>query len=252
MILIILLLISVIGFALFKLLSVPDTEGTTLITGGIKTGKSLMSVYMSYKLARKKRSCIYSNIPLNIPKVKVYKLKKSHIMRQAKLPEKAIVYVCESALVLGSQDYKDLEINDQYNIFNKLIAHETYGGKVIFDTQSPLDNHYAVKRTLSEYISIAKSINIGIGRIQIYNIVPVSRMEGEDVHITPAKTKWADRYRTRYMLIPRNIYKMYDRYAYSAMTDDLPYDDELYNQNSLKQKSLVRFKESKSSNAKNS
>ena len=45
------------------------------------------------------------------------------------------------------------------SLFNKLIAHETRGGAIYYDTQSILDSHYSIKRVASTYLFIQKNIN---------------------------------------------------------------------------------------------
>ena len=169
----ILLLIGVVilFFYLHHEFKIPKFGCMTLVTGGVKTGKSTLSVYMAIKrYKRNKRQIrflnilrkiifkpaleeplLYSNIPLGVPYVK---LTKKLIERKARFRYGSVIYINEASLFADSQMIKDMDLNERLLMFNKLIGHELLGGYIIYDTQAIVDVHYSIKRCLSNYFYI--------------------------------------------------------------------------------------------------
>lgn len=231
----------------FKNLKVPSV---CLITGGVKTGKSLLSVKLSIKdyrhrhriwwlknLLRSKRKppieepLFYTNTFVSFngynPKKpikwnnKPHKLNKNirqieleHLLRNKRFNYGSVVYVCESSLMSDNQDFNNQRRNAELSMFNKLFGHETKGGVLYYDTQSPLDNHYSIKRVMSTFFFIQKSLNLWLFRVlYVREMVSTDIAENnfnDDVDTT-----------TRKVLIGRWWYKRYDRYYYSYLTDKL-------------------------------
>jgi len=230
----------------FKNLKVPSV---CLITGGVKTGKSLLSVKLSVKdyrhrhrvwwvkshLRSKKKPPLeeplfytntfisfYSHVPKwKKCKLEEYKLNKNikmmelkHLLRMKRFAYGSVLYVNESSLMADSQDFNNPKRNAELSMFNKLIAHETKGGALYYDTQSPLDNHYSIKRVMSTFFFIQKSLNLWL-----FRILYVREMASTDI----AENNFIDDIdtTTRKVLIGRWWYKRYDRYYYSYLTDKL-------------------------------
>ena len=161
----------------FKFLKVPSV---CLITGGVKTGKSLLSVYLSIKdykkrhrkwwwathLFRKKieEPLYYTNVQISfgsIKRKKPHRLDKNivliglhHLSREVRINYKSVVYIQESSLMADSMDFNNVNRNVDLLLWNKLFAHEGRGSAMYYDTQSPLDNHYSMKRVSSTYYFI--------------------------------------------------------------------------------------------------
>ena len=133
-----------------------------LITGGVKTGKSTLAVWLSiheyhkahfqwrvscffaklFKKVLPEEPLFYSNVPI---KVKNYTpLQLEHLLRKKRFNYKSIVYLQEASLLCDSQLIKDKVLNNQLMLFFKLFGHETHGGKLIIDTQSICDTHYSL------------------------------------------------------------------------------------------------------------
>jgi len=228
----------------FKNLKVPSV---CLITGGVKTGKSLLSVKLSVKDYRKRHRIwwiknllrskkkppleeplYYTNTFISfysfIPKGKKreeYKLNKNirmlelkHLLRMKRFNYGSVIYVCESSLMSDNQDFNNQRRNAELSMYNKLIGHETRGGALYYDTQSPLDNHYSIKRVMSTFFFIQKSLNLWLFRVlYVREMVSTDIAENnfnDDVDTT-----------TRKVIIGRWWYKRYDRYYYSYLTDNL-------------------------------
>lgn len=239
------------------------------ITGGIKTGKSLLSVRQSVQLvksqrrkvwiynnilrylaypfyafktkgklkAKRLRPLLYSNIPLGVPFVPVTdKLLK----REEKPVPGSVCYICEASLVADSMTYKDALLNEELLLFNKLWGHASKGGYLIYDTQSICDNHYAVKRCLNTYFYIHHNVKglffvyLWLREERFSEDGAVSNVYNEDVEDT-----------LKLHIVPKSVFKLYDRYCYSVLTDHLPskgVSDEVKKPVSLKSDTIVSFK----------
>lgn len=224
-----------------------------LITGGVKSGKTTLAVATALRLYRrihfswkvKKAVCkplnwvavkvfrkkenpfappeeplLYSNIVLAVPYVP---LTSDLVNRKVRFRYKSVILVSESSLVADSYDIKNPDFNDNYNLFNKLIGHETHGGYLIYETQSLSDNHFAVKRVLCSFTLITECITwfpfliFFRTRDLAYNAdasVDVNNIFADDVDKE-----------SRFLIVPKRYWKKFDCYTYSAFTDGLPVAD---------------------------
>lgn len=221
----------------FKILKVPSV---CLITGGVKTGKSLLSVCLSqtdYKIRYIKwwllthilhkdleMPLYYTNTTSsfgNLKRKKKHKLDKNivyitkeHLMRDIRFNYGSVIYINESSLLADNMDFNNQERNVSLSLFNKLIGHETRGGAIYYDTQSPLDNHYSIKRVSSVYYFIHKSLDFFLFRV-LYVREMINTENGVNNFTDDVETT------TRKVLVMRWWYKRYDRYEFSYLTDDL-------------------------------
>jgi len=212
----------------------------TLFSGGVKTGKTTLAVFVAtwelwkarvkWKLRKvflfkrnEEKPMLYSNIPLNIPEY--IELTPEHLKRERRFNYGSIILISEASLFADSQLIKDQDINEQLLLFNKLIGHETKGGKLIYDTQQIQDCHYSIKRSLSSYFfihHINKYIPFFIvAYVKEYRYSEdnsVIGTEQEDIEDTLKK-----------VVIPKRVWKKFDRYCYSIFTDSLSNDDQVIN-----------------------
>ena len=250
-----------------KLFKIPRLGNMVLVTGGIKTGKSMLSVHLVNKLYKKQRfkwkiKCfflkifkflkikkfidkpypeeplIYSNIPLNIPFVP---LTEKIIQREERLNYGSVVYVCEASLVADSMTFKNDLLNEQMLLFNKLFAHETKGGYIIYDTQSISDNHYAVKRCLNSYLYIHHTIKIPFFCIMYVRELKYDE-DGQSINNFDTDVEE----KLKRIIVSKKVWKMYDCYCYSILTDNLPIDNQLTTADNLKAEKIISFKKYKS------
>lgn len=229
----------------FKILKVPSV---CLITGGVKTGKSLLSVNLSIKdfkrrhrkwwfvthILRKDKEepLYYTNVTISFKNIKylldkdcfmkphrldrcIVRIDLNHLTRKVRFNYGSVIYIQESSLMADSMDFNDKKRNVELSLLNKLVAHETRGGALYYDTQSPLDNHYSLKRVASTYFFIQKNINFFLFHV-LYVREMINTENGvndfnDDVDTT-----------TRKVLIPFWYHHKYDRYEFSYLTDDLP------------------------------
>jgi len=255
-ILIIILVFALLIWAMWKL-KILNCGNVVLVTGGVKTGKTTMSVRLVYKLwkkncnkvrfynafvrhfkkdkRKKEMPLIYSNVPLSIPFVPLtYDL----IYRRARFVYGSVIYFCEASLLAGSMDFKDDDLNEALPLLVKLVAHETKGGYMVFDTQSVMDLHYGIKRNVSSYFYIHHKTEIPFFLIlKVRELVFMDNTSNdftEDVEET-LKT----------MIVPKSTWKYFDCYCYSALTDDLPVENTVVKTKDLKARDILTFKKNK-------
>ena len=215
-----------------------------LITGGVKTGKSLLSVKLSTKnyikrwikwwlvvkiLRRKKEEPLYyTNCYINFGKIwkklnkNIRYITKDHLLRDSRFKYGSVIYIQEASLLADNMDYNNKERNVDLSLYNKLIGHMTRGGVIYYDTQSPLDCHYSIKRVCSTYFFIQKSVDFFFFRI-LYVRELINQENGVNAFDSDADDTM------KLVFVGRWYYKRYNRYEYSYLTDDLdaknvPYD----------------------------
>lgn len=234
-----------------------------MITGGVKTGKSTFSVALALRVLRRQRfKCkvhnffarlfrrpdkiwerpvIYSNVPLKVPYVPVT---RAILLRKKRLVFRSVLYLQEMSLVADSQLTKDQDINEQLLLFAKLFGHETHGGVAIFDTQSIGDNHYSIRRSLSEYFYIHHLI-----KFFPFFLVLFIREEryAEDLQIMNNYSEDVEE-SLKMVIVPKRVWKKFDCYCYSCLTDDLPVVDEVVDGrelDDLKARKIISFRQYK-------
>lgn len=256
------LIFGVLFFILYKIISkfkVPKIGSFALITGGVKCGKSTFSVAIVksehrsrvrkvkfknffrklFKKPLQELPLIYSNVPLACPYVP---LTDDLLMRKERFVYGSVIYVQEASLVADSQLIKDKDINEQLLLFNKLIGHESKGGCIIYDTQSVSDNHYSIKRCLSEYIYIHHLTKW----LPFFLIAHVEENRySDDGTIITTQDKDVE-LKLRKVLIPKKTWKYFDCYCYSCLTDNLPVNKTVINNNlqvkDLKARNIISFR----------
>lgn len=253
------LLIDKLILSKFK---VPKIGALALVTGGVKTGKSTMSVAIvrkEYK-ARARRvkfknffrklfnreliamPLVYSNVPLAMPYVP---LTDDLLLRKKRFVYGSVIYVQEASLVADSQLIRDMDINERLMLFNKLIGHETKGGVIIYDTQCIGDVHYSLKRCVSNYFYIHHLVKwipfLLIAKVQECRYSD----DGSTINVT---TEDVEKTLRSVVMLKRN-WKYFDCYCYSVLTDDLPVESDLiYNDiktNDLKARKILSFRKLK-------
>lgn len=235
---ILLIILAIVAvFFIIKLFKVPKIGCLGMVTGGVKCGKSMLSVWLAkrkYKsqlrkwrircffrkiFARKKplpeKPVLYSNVKL--AGVKYSLLTTEMILRKVRPAYGSVVYIQEASLLADSMYFKDMEVNERLLLFNKLFGHETHGGYLIYDTQSIQDNHYAVKRCINSYFWIHHNI-----KIPFFVILYVREFFFSEDNSTINTVDSDVEDDLKRILIPKRVWKMYDAYCYSAFTDNLP------------------------------
>lgn len=240
---ILLLILAIVLYVLyrknFKILKVPSV---CLITGGVKTGKTLLSVNLATKDYKRRyfKFWVKRNIfrDKKIEKPLFYtnsvsfsfgnrKAKKKHkldknirylntgmLLRETRFNYGSVIFVQECSLLADNMDYNNKIRNIDLSLFNKLIAHETRGGAIYYDTQSILDSHYSIKRVTSTYLFIQKNVNFFLFHV-LYVREMINSENGVNDFVDDIDTT------TRKVLIPFWYHNRYDRYEFSRFTDSL-------------------------------
>lgn len=259
----IILVLVVVCFLAYKM-KIPKCGNMILVTGGVKTGKTTLSVHLVRRLWKKQKMkvriqnallrvlkvfpkwrgkekkpmpLIYSNVPLSVPYVP---LTQGLLERQERFVYGSIIYCCEASLIADSMSYKDDYVNEQLLLLNKLIAHETRGGYIVYDTQSISDNHYAVKRCLSSYFYIHHAVKIPFFVLMYVRELKFSE-DNSAVNTFDSDVEDS----LELVIVPKRVWKLFDCYCYSALTDHLPVVDKTVVARSLKATSIVSFKKFK-------
>ncbi|MCQ2969592.1 MAG: hypothetical protein MJ191_05695 [Clostridium sp.] len=226
----------------------------TLVTGGVKTGKTTLSVYLvmrEYKARLKawkkhnflcklfhrvnneEKPLIYSNVPLSMPYVE---LTDDLLLRQHRFNYNSVVYICEASLVADSQLIKDQALNTKLLLFNKLFAHET-NGVLIYDTQNIQDLHYSIKRSLSNYFYIDHVVKW----IPFFLVAYVREFIYSEDNITNVINSDAPDGFKR-VIVPKSVWKKFDYRCFSSMTDNLPIDNDVIEPTTLKAEKILSFR----------
>lgn len=217
-----------------KVLRLPNI---TIITGGVKTGKTTLLVYLGLKkyksvhrkwwfvskILRKKveEPLLYSNFPLR--NIKYVPITKDLLLRKKRFRYGSVVLISECALVADSQNYKDEFVNESLTIFNKLFGHETKGGFLFYDTQNISDVHYSIKRSCSTYLWIQET-----RKIPFFLVSKVRELvNSESISSVNVFQEDIDDEIDKFLLISKKTWKKFNCYCYSKFTDELPVEDEI-------------------------
>ncbi len=258
---IVLIVIAVLLIYCLSRLKIPKHGNLVCVTGGIKTGKSTLTIYMAYKRWRKqvfkarvvnlfirignklKRRdkplkelpLLYSNIPLAVPYVPIT---QALLERRERFVFGSVAYIGECSLVADSMSHKDVILNERLLLLFKLWAHETHGGYAFLDTQSIMDNHYAVKRCLNSYFYIHHNVKLPFF-VLMYVREMIFSEDGSSVNAFNEDLE----HTLKIVVVPKSIWKKFDRYCYSVLTDGLLVNDTVVdNPVDLKAREIVSFK----------
>lgn len=238
----------------------PGNGSLCLVNGGVKTGKTTYAVHVAikeyktrirkykfrkailklFKIKRKlEEPILYSNIPLR--GVKHVLLVNELLTRDFRFTYGSVILLSEFSLVADSQLIKDNVLNNKLLEFFKLIGHETKGGCLVADTQCINDCHYSLRRCLDRHIYIYKTIKFIPFFLLMYVREERYADDGTAVNTYDEDVKDS----LKKVFIPKSVWKKFDCYCYSAMTDDKPVYKRFNNINkrdSLKANDYISFK----------
>lgn len=260
---ILLALLALCAFIFYKIskhFKVPKIACVSLTTGGVKSGKSTFSVYLAISTFKRvhrrwkvrkvfqtlfnkpidEEPLLYSNIPLSVPYVPIT---LDLLQRKIRPRFGSVAYVNEASLLCDQMLFKDDELNERLTLFNKLFGHETCGGYLIYDTQCIGDVHYAVKRSLSNYFYVHHLEK----RIPFFLVAKVREERYSDDKGTITNTYSEDvEENLKTVLIPKSVWKKFDAYCFSVLTDSLPVSDNVIKGTTdLKAHDIVSFRKFK-------
>lgn len=268
-VLIYIILVCIILFFVRKFLSkfkFPKVGSIALFTGGVKVGKSAVSLgcalknyksvrfrwkvrcafrkfanmFRKEKLALFEEPYFYSTIPVS--GVKYIHLSRDHLLRKQRIRRGSVVFIDEASLVADSQLIKDKYINSELLLFFKLFGHEC-GGLCVINTHCISDLHYALKRTTSQYFYV-HSLSKWIPFFTVANVREERYSEdGSTLNVYAEDVENS----LKRVIMRKSIFKRYDSYCFSYLTDHLPVDGEdklnyIGRKGDLKAKEVVSFR----------
>lgn len=235
---------------------IPKIGAMTCVTGEVKSGKSTFSFALAYrqykrnlrsvkfrnavrkvlfpKAPQEELPLFYTTIPVGVDHVL---LTKELLMREERFAYKSVIWVDEASLLADSQFYKDINVNDNLMFFNKLIAHETKGGMVVYNTQSVEDLHFSIKRCLGRVFYVHETYK-WIPFLLVCTIRE-ERYSAENAVTTNYNEDMEESLKR--VIIPKSVWKKFDCYCYSILTDHLPVHKKVTKAKSLKARKLLSF-----------
>ena len=141
-------------------------------TGGLGSGKSLMSVKMAIKLLRKNRRkvkwynlwhkndkqpmpLLYSSIPVRISKKEYAQvLTEKHLLLWEKLVPKSVTFIDEIGAFANQFEYKNPLILKNFNEFVRLYRHYTKGGYFVCNDQCSENIVLEVRRRINTVFNL--------------------------------------------------------------------------------------------------
>lgn len=254
------IILGVIAFLFirFRFFKFPKLSAVTLVTGGVKTGKSALTVFMAIRNYKRsvlawrikkvfcvifrrpvpERPLLYSNIPLF--KIKYVPVTRDHLLRKVRFAYKSTVILDEVSLVADSMLIKDKKVNSELLLFFKLFGHSTRGGKLFCCSHCISDLHFSLKRTTSSYFYVHD-----LRKLPFFSITHV-REERYSDDGTVVNSYDTDTEKSLLRIMFLNSYlKKYDCYCYSVLTDSLPVPSDttyITNPALLKSDNIVSFR----------
>lgn len=243
MLIIVLFVIGILLFLIFRNIKILKLSSVNLFTGELGTGKSALSlnralitykcnlikftliyifdnssyIFKNYELLKwEDKPLFYSNIPLL--NTQYCELTKNILLRKVRIPNKSVIFIDEISLVVDNMDFKDQEINYNLKMFIKLFRHYSHGGSLFINTQNIQDNHYIIKRVINKYFYIHSKI-----RLPFISILKVREFlySEDNSNINTINTDLETDLKT--VIIFNKIFKKYDSICYSILTDNLQF-----------------------------
>lgn len=256
MILYILLAVGVLFLLWYihKNFKIPKIGSMVVVTGGVKSGKSTFSFHVAHttykrnlrnvkirnffsKIFKKPQAelpLFYTTIPVETEHVL---LTEDLLLRNTRFAYKSVIWVDEASLLADSQSYKDLDVNDRLMLFNKLIAHETRGGTIVYNSQSLADLHYSIKRCISETFYVHETFKW----LPFFLVCTVREEryseDGQSVNVYNSDVEES----LKKVLVPKSVWKKFDCYCYSVMTDGKPIEKNINYNYDLKARKILSF-----------
>lgn len=221
-------------------------------TGGLGSGKSLISTQMAVKLLKKNRMkvcwhnlwhrknkkpkpMLYSSIPLRISRKEwAIQLRSEHLILQERLPEKCVVFLDEIDSFASQFEYKLPNIIQNFDEFCRFFRHYTKGGYLVCNTQCTDNLVLQVRRRMNTVFNLMhfKKWFWVFYTVKVRNISiseEIKTIETEDVE---------DNMSTLFGFLPI-FCRRYDTYCYSGRYETVPCGQE-YTYKLLKTNKVIK------------
>lgn len=253
-----LILFIVAIFLYFKFTKIPKFGAITMVTGGVKSGKSALCVHFAIKEYKRvlfrwriqkifaiifrrqipEKPLLYSNIPLM--KVNFVPLTTDLLLRKQRFAFRSVVFIDEASLVADSQLIKDGLLNTDLQLFFKLFGHETHGGKMFLNSQCISDLHYSIKRVTSSYYFVQSCSRFPF----VSRIAVREERFSDDGNVMNNYNEDIEKQMLNIWFL-NGVFKRYDAFCYSVFTDLLKSENDVKNVRKwvdMKQKQICSFR----------
>lgn len=243
-------------------------------TGGLGSGKSLLSVKLVRKLLKKVRKqtrfknfiiflknifrkktkkqkylekpMCYTSIPIRISKKEMsLELKESHLLLQERLSYRAIVYIDEIGSFASQFEYKNPNIVTTFDEFIRLFRHYTKGGYLVCNDQCSENIVLQVRRRINTVFNLMRFRKW----FHFFYTVKIRNISISEEIKTIEERNTEDNMKTAFgFMLPKGTY---DTYCYSERYNTVPFGSiEKYKK--LKKNKLLKvsklLKETKTNN----
>lgn len=257
---IVLIVALLLAFLFFKYSKFLKHNNLCLITGGVKCGKTTLAVALSVKKYLKvlrgwkirdffcrllhirnksEKPLFYSNIPVKVmyhgKDLGYVEMTPALATRTNRFAFGSVILISECSLFADSSDFKDSSFNQALLMFNKIIAHETHGGYLFYESQSLSDCHNSIKKCLDKYYWINHCYKLPF--FLAYDLRELA-YSYDNANVQNVFTTDIDD-NHKFVFISKRWWKCFDTYCYSALTDDLPVEDSVVKAKNLKCDKIV-------------
>lgn len=236
-----LLLIAVLIFILYLIIKpyVQRYDSVLLYTGGLGSGKSLISSGMATRLLRKNRAkvkwhnfrqrfkpkakrnikpmpLLYSSIPLRVSKKEWATLLDPETLVLGKgVVEKSVIFIDEVSLYIDQMTTKYCN-SDNLEEFITLARHYTKGGYVVLNSQSSNKCNFHIRYCVNNIINL-----FDFHKFLCFYWVKVRNISNAEDITTIEEGNKEDNYSTLFGILPIFV-KRYDTYCYSERYKSVP------------------------------
>lgn len=234
------IIIIIVAFILYRVIKpyVQRYDSVLLYTGGLGSGKSLISSSMAIRLLRKNRlkvklhnlaqrfkkknkrdykpkPLLYSSIPLRISKNDwSISLDPKTPLLNLGVVEKSVIYIDEVSLYIDQMTIKYCN-SDNLEEFITLARHYTKGGYIVLNSQSSNKCNFHIRYCVNNIINL-----FDFKKIWRFYFVKVRNISNAEDITTIEHGNKEDNYSTLFGFIP--FRRRYDTYCYSERYNTVP------------------------------
>lgn len=212
-----------------------------LFTGGLGSGKSLLSSTYALILLRKNRfkvwlynlmpwhwrkkrprPMLYSSIPFRISRKEwALQLTPEHLLLHKRLIDRSVVYLDELDSFANQFDFKNQPILENFNEYMRLFRHYTRGGYMVTNTQASDNCVLQIRRRINTCFNLMhfKKWFFFFYTVKIRNISLSEELK------TIEEGNVEDNMSTKFGVLPVFM-RHYDTYCYSDRYSTVPYEGE--------------------------
>lgn len=231
------LIIAVVAFVLWLIFKpyVMNYDTVVSFTGGLGSGKSLISTQTAIKLLRKnrlkvffhnirhprkkiERPLLFSSIPLRVSRREwACALTQEHLTLESRLPEKCVVFIDEIDGYASQFDFKQANIIQNFDEFCRFFRHYTKGGYLVCNTQATDNLVLQIRRRMNTVYNLMHFKKW----FWLFYTVKVRNISISEEIKTIEEENVEDNMQTLFGMLPI-FCRRYDTYCYSERYSTVP------------------------------